>query len=92
MILKEGQRVAGGELQQSFYNTYNHTNQHAKNNHGNNRKIKPEIFSFYPDVSWQMPDPVQLVMKKINDNPYYNDGNSYDDDILSCFWIHKRII
>jgi hypothetical protein len=66
----------------------NEGQQNRKNNHGRNRKIKPEVFSLYPNVTGQMSDPVQLIMKKINDYSGDKNDRPCQHNIFSDLGIH----
>ncbi len=62
--------------------------QQAEQNHGSDGKIKPEVFFFNADIAGQAADPVQLVMKKINEQPDNCHPDADEDDVFSCFSIH----
>jgi hypothetical protein len=40
----------------------------TEKDHGRKWKIKPEILSFHTDITWQPPNPVQLVMEKVKND------------------------
>ena len=62
--------------------------QKAEEDHSGNGKIKPAVFSFYADITRESPYPVQLIMKKINDDPNHNNQYAKSDDIFSCLLFH----
>lgn len=47
---------------------------------------------FNPDISRQPPDPVQFVMKKINDHPCNNHKHPGQDDIFPGMTVHAAKI
>jgi hypothetical protein len=71
-----------------FYYLDDQCHYKTKNDHGSNRKIKSEIFFFNPDISGQSPDPMQLIMKKINDHSDCNNEYANNDDPFPCFTVH----
>src|SRR5688572_10372675 len=75
-------------LEKFSHSPYNHTHYYTQEDHRRQRKVKPEIFPFHPDISGQPADPVKPVMKKINDNPDCNNGNSCKNNIFSSFRVH----
>jgi hypothetical protein len=73
-------------------NTYNDREQHTKNDHGCNGKIKAEVFFFNPYIAGQMADPVQLIVKKVNNKAYNHYSASNHHNILTGVGIHKKFI
>lgn len=60
----------------------------AKKYHGNDWKIEPEILSFDPDVSRQSTDPIQFIVKEINDDTNDDDHSANTNDPFASFIIH----
>jgi hypothetical protein len=76
-------------LKEFFKDIDKNSKHDANNNHGNNRKIKPEVFSFNTNIARQFAKPVQLIVKEINKHAYdYNDntGSNYP---FACLRIHR---
>jgi hypothetical protein len=67
---------------------YDQCQQQTKNDHGSDRKIKFEIFPFEADISGQATNPVQFVMKKINDDANNDHKQSDSDDPFTGFTVH----
>ncbi len=62
--------------------------QHAYNNHRNYRKIKPGAPFFYPYIAWQAAQPIQFIMKEINDYTQQYYDNAGEDDPFARFSVH----
>ena len=60
----------------------------TEQDHCNNRKIKPEIFFFDSYITGKPPDPVQFIMKKINDDTDQDNDHSNSNDPFTCFAVH----
>jgi len=75
--------------EKSLYKLNDQCDQQTKNDHRRNRKIKPEIFFFNPDISGQSADPVKFVVEKINNDT--DDDNEYADcnDPFPGFTVHR---
>ena len=72
-----------------FFNySYNQCQQHTENNHSSDGKIKPEIFSLNPDITWQTSYPMQFIMKKINDHTSEYDKDANDNNPFSGIAVH----
>jgi len=67
-----------------------HRQNDAEEDHGRNGEVKPEIFFFNTDIARQPPDPVKLVVEKIDNNAYYYEGNANNYDIFSRLRIHRK--
>jgi len=66
--------------------------QQAENYHCSDRKIKPEIFFLHPDITGQTANPVQFIMKEIDDHTCDNDENTNDNNPFSCIAVHNAKI
>ena len=60
----------------------------AEKDHCNDGEIKSEIFLFNSDITGQTSDPVQLIMKKINDDTDKNNDHSNSNDPFAGFAVH----
>jgi hypothetical protein len=69
-------------------NSYDQSDQQTENYHCGYRKIKTEVFFFDNNVSGQMAYPKHFIMKKIDDNSYYYNDYSCQDNVSTCFRIH----
>ena len=67
-------------------------NNYAKNHHGSDREIKFESFFFNSDITGQPSDPMQLIMKKINDHANKNYHDPAYDNIFSGIAVHNAKI
>jgi len=72
-----------------FYDLNDEGEHQTKNDHCRNGKIKLEIFSFDPDIARQSPDPVKLVVKKINNHAADDNKNSNCNDPFAGFAVHE---
>jgi hypothetical protein len=61
---------------------------YAKNYHGGDREIKFEIFFFNSNIAGQPADPMQLIMKKINDHANKNYHDPANDHIFTGIAVH----
>jgi hypothetical protein len=68
-------------VQQFPYYTNDNRGYYTKQDHGGDGEIKAEVFFFYTDIARQSADPVQFVVKEIDDQSYqhYADANDHDD-------------
>ncbi len=71
---------------------HQYSDDEAKEQHSNNGKIEAHIFFFYPYVTRQSAKPMQLVMKKVNNNTSKYNHHSNDNYVFTCLWIHKRYL
>lgn len=64
-------------LQQSQHYTQYHTDQY----HGGEGKIETEMLPFYPDITREPADPMELIAEKISDEPNddQQEAGDYDD-------------
>ena len=69
-------------------NSYDQSNQQTEKNHCCDRKIKTEISFFDTDISGKITYPMQFVMKKVDDNSYYYNDYSSQDNVFTGFGIH----
>jgi len=69
---------------------HKHADHHTEDNHGSDGKVKAEILSFHPYVARQVAEPVQLVVKEINQQADYDDHNTPDDNVFASFRIHEE--
>jgi len=75
-------------MKKAFNNIYNSGEQDTDNDQGNHRKIKPGITFFYTDISRQAAQPVQFVMKEVNDYTQHYNDNAGKNDPFACFSVH----
>ena len=66
----------------------NYGEQYAEQDHGGNRKIKPEIFFLHPDIARKATDPMKFIVKKIDDNAYHDNAGADDYDPFSGICVH----
>jgi hypothetical protein len=66
----------------------NDRDQDTKNDHSGDREIEFEIFFFNPDVSRQPADPVQFIVKEIDDHSQQNDHDSRHNYVFAGIAIH----
>jgi hypothetical protein len=76
------------ELEEFFNNSYNQSKQQAKYDHSSKGKIKFEVFFFNTNIAGQAPDPVKLIMKKINDHTCRYNEQADNDDPFSYITVH----
>jgi hypothetical protein len=76
------------KLEQSADDVNEQGEQKAKQDHGGNGKVKPEILLFHPDIARQAADPGEFVVEKIDQEADYNNNYSKANDIFSCVLIH----
>jgi len=67
-------------VKKPFDNIYNQCCRQTENDHAGKRKIKPEIFFFNSYITGQTANPVQFIMKEIDDNTSQQDetANNYN--------------
>jgi len=82
------QRDPYGFLQNPSYNIHDDCKHNTENDQRRNGKIEPEVFLFNANIAGQAADPMQPVMKKINDEAYHYDSASEQHDIFAGSWIH----
>lgn len=80
--------VDGQTLKKPADNLDNDRNDDTEDDHGRYGKIKPEILPLYADVPGQTANPVQAVMKKINEQTDNNDQHPCRNDPFACFIVH----
>ena len=78
--------------QKSFDHLHNKGQQQAENNHGSDWKIEPEIFFLYTYIARQAANPVEFIVKKINDHAGKHDKNANDNDPFSGIAVHDAKI
>ena len=61
----------------------------AEQDHRRDREIESEILLFNPYISGQPADPVQFVMKEIDDDTEQNDKNSPKNDVSARIAVHS---
>jgi hypothetical protein len=71
---------------------YNHCYQQTENDHAGKRKIKTKAPFFNSNITRQTADPVQFIMKEINDNTCQQDKHSDDNDPFSGIAVHAAKI
>jgi hypothetical protein len=71
-----------------FYHLYNQRKKQAENNHCRDRKIKPEIFFFYTNITRQPAYPMQFIVKEINDDACQYNQQAGNDDPFPCIAVH----
>jgi hypothetical protein len=76
-------------LQKPANDIHNDCDQYAKYDHGDKWKIESEVFSFYPDIAWQPSNPVQFIVKEVNDDAYDDYQDSKNDNIFTCSLVHS---
>jgi hypothetical protein len=79
-------------LQEPSNNAYDHRYQNTKQDHGCNGKIEAEIFFFYTNITGQMTDPMQFIVKEIDDQSYYHHCSAEEYYVLAGIGIHKKFI
>ena len=72
---------------ESFDDLNNNCQQNTKDDHRGDRKIKPEVFSFYPYVSRQATYPVKFIRKEIKNN-----ANNHNDDPENNYIFAKLVV
>jgi hypothetical protein len=70
----------------------NYSQQHAEDDHSSDGKIKTEVLFFYANVARQVADPMQFIVKEIDNYSYYHHGAANEYKILAGIGIHKKII
>ena len=78
--------------EKSFDQLDNKGQQQAENNHGSDWKIEPEIFFLYTYIARQAANPVEFIVKKINDHAGNYDKNANDNDPFSGIAVHDAKI
>jgi len=68
-------------LQEPANDTKHHRYNNANQDHSGNRKVKAEILFFYPDITRQMTDPMQFIMKEIDHQAYDHHSAANDHQI-----------
>jgi hypothetical protein len=81
-----------GLLKKSFDNIYNECYQQAENDHGGKWKIKTKITFFNSYITGQTADPVQFIMKEINDNSNQDDEYANNNNPFSGIAVHSTKI
>jgi len=75
-------------MKETLYYLDDHSKQDAEDNHRGNGEIKTKILLFESNISGQATNPVEPVMKEINDNT----GNHYQDagnnNPFASFMVH----
>ena len=66
----------------------NACNEQTKNDHRSDGKVKTEILFFDPDITGQPADPMQLIMKEVNNYSCYNNEHADRNDPFTRFIIH----
>jgi len=64
----------------------------AENNHGSDWKIEPEVFFLYPYITRQAANPMQFIMKEIDDYTGKQDEKANNNDPFSCIAVHDAKI
>lgn len=62
---------------------YNQRKQQAQQDHGGQRKVELKIFFFNSYISRQSSNPVELVMKEVNNYTNHNYSNADKNQIFS---------
>ena len=75
-------------MKETFNKVDNNGEQHAYNDHGNHRKIKPGFSFFYPYISGQAAQPIKFIMKEINDDTHQYNDNAGEDNPFACRSVH----
>ena len=73
--------------QKSFNDPDDQGKQYASDDHCGNRKIKPEVFSFYSYVTGKSSDPVEFVREKIYDDANGDNNETRDNNDFSCLGV-----
>lgn len=79
-------------MQQSAHNIDDYCYQHTEQDHGCYGEIKAEIFFFNANITRQVTDPVQFIVKEINNKAYYHHPAADEHQIFAGIGIHKKII
>jgi len=79
-------------MKKAVYNIDKKRYQHTYNNHCNYRKIKPGIPLLYPDITRQAAQPIQFIMKKINNDARQYNENAGEHDPFTCRSVHETKI
>jgi hypothetical protein len=66
----------------------NGSNEQTKNDQSSDGKIKTEILFFNPDIAREPADPMQLIMKEVNNNTCHNDDHPDHNDPFTRFIVH----
>jgi len=69
-------------------NPDHYRDQNTQQEHGGERKIKPEIFFFNSYIPRQAADPMQFIVKKINEDTDEHYARTNGNDIFSRFAVH----
>jgi len=72
-------------MKKALDNIYNKCKEYTCNEHGSYGKIKTAVFIFYTYVSGQSPQPVQFIVKEIDEQAgYYNNDPGNDKPFARC--------
>ena len=63
--------------------------QQGEQEHGGNGKVKADVFPFDTDITRQAANPVQLVTKKVNDQPDDDHQYAYENNIFADALTHR---
>jgi len=74
--------------QYSFYKLDDNGNGQTENDHCGDWKIKLKVFLFDPDIPGQFADPVQPVMKEVNQYTQKHDQHSCNNYVSAGVTIH----
>ena len=75
-------------MKEAFNKIDDNGEQHAYNNHRSNWKIKPGAALFYPDISRQAAQPIEFIMKEINDHTHQYSENAGEYYPFACGSVH----
>ena len=75
-------------MKEAFKDVYDEGKEYAYNDQGNYGEIKPGISFFQSDITREPAQPVEFIVKKVNNDAHQHNDNAGKDDPFAGLRIH----